>query len=82
MSSQCPIVALWNMTEFVAACLLADGGLPPKVHVVGDGVLFLGVAIAMGMLLVDVVCGLIDYPSMFRTAAQEISVACLLIVMM
>ena len=76
------MVALWNMAEFVAACLLADGGLPPNVHVVGDGALFLGVAIAMGMLLVDVVCGLVDFPSKFRTAAEEISVACLLIVLM
>ena len=76
------MVVLWNGAEFVAACLLADGGMPPKVHVVVDGLLFFGLAIAMGMLLVDVVCGLMDFPSAFRTAPQEIAAACLVIILM
>jgi hypothetical protein len=76
------VVVLWNVAEFIAACLLADGGMPPKVHVVVDALLFLGLAIAMGMLLVDIICGMMDFPSTFRTAPQEIAAACLLIVLM
>lgn len=76
------MVALWNVAEFIAACVLHDGGIPPKIHVVVDGVLFIGVAISMGILLVDIICGVVDFRSTFRTAAEEISSACLLIVLM
>lgn len=66
----------------VFARVRRDGGISPNVHVVVDGVLFLGVATAAGSLLVDVICGFTDFPATFDTAAEEISSACLLIVIM
>ncbi|KAL2195158.1 hypothetical protein P885DRAFT_41370 [Corynascus similis CBS 632.67] len=78
----CPIVALWNTAEIVFAALRRDGGISPNVHVVVDGVLFLGVATAAGTLLVDIICGFTEFESTFDTAAEEISSVCLLIVMM
>jgi hypothetical protein len=54
----------------------------PTVHVVVDGILFLGVATGMGILLVDVICGLTDFGSSFDSAAAEIASVCLLIVLM
>ncbi|KAK4041263.1 hypothetical protein C8A01DRAFT_34676 [Parachaetomium inaequale] len=78
----CPVVALWNTAELVAASLRGDGGIPPNVHVVVDGVLFLGVAVTTGTLLIDVICGITDFKAVFDTAGEEIASVCLLIVMM
>jgi hypothetical protein len=47
-----------------------------------DGVTFLGVATATGMLLVDLICGFVDYPTTFSTAAEEIAGVCLMVVLM
>ena len=66
----------------VAASLRGDGGIPPNIHVVVDGVLFLGVAVATGTLLIDVICGITDFRAVFDTAGEEIASVCLLIVMM
>jgi len=79
---QCPIVALWSTAEFTAAYVTSDGGVRPNVHVVVDSMLFLGVATAMGTLLVDIICGVTDYGASFDTAAEEISGVCLLVVLM
>jgi hypothetical protein len=79
---QCPTVALWSIVEFVAAYVFRDGGIPPNVHVVVDSVLFLGVATAMAILLMDVISGLTDFASTFNTAGEEISSICLLVVLM
>ncbi|EAQ86163.1 hypothetical protein CHGG_07416 [Chaetomium globosum CBS 148.51] len=78
----CPVVALWNTAELVVAGLRRDGGIPPKLHIGVDGVLFLGVATATGTLLVDVICGITDFGAIFDTAGEEIASICLLIVMM
>jgi hypothetical protein len=79
---QCPIVALWSIIEFAAAYVLQDGGIPPNIHVVVDSLLFLGVATAMAILLMDVISGLTDFGSTFDTAGEEISSICLLVVLM
>ncbi|KAK4148320.1 uncharacterized protein C8A04DRAFT_24129 [Dichotomopilus funicola] len=79
---QCPVVALWNTAELVAASFSRHGGIHPNIHVVIDGILFLAVATAAGTLLVDVICGLTDYGPRFTTAGQEITSVCLLVVMM
>ncbi|KAL2175200.1 uncharacterized protein P884DRAFT_248360 [Thermothelomyces heterothallicus CBS 202.75] len=78
----CPVVTLWNAAELVSVRVRRDGGFSPNVHVVIDGVLFLGVATATGSLLVDVICGFTDFEATFDTAAEEISSICLLVVMM
>jgi len=79
---QCPVVAVWSTAEFIVAGIVQDGGISPKIHAVVDGLLFLGLATAMGILLVDIICGVVNFSSEFDTAAQEISTACLLVVMM
>ena len=79
---QCPVVAVWSAAEFIVAGISQDSGISPKIHAVVDGLLFLGLATAMGILLVDIICGIVSFSSEFGTAAQEISSACLLVVMM
>jgi hypothetical protein len=54
----------------------------PNVHVAVDSALFLAVATSMGALLVDIICGVTDYGSSFKTAAEEITSVCLLVVLM
>jgi hypothetical protein len=76
------VVALWNTAELVVASLRRDGGIPPKLHIGVDGALFLGVATATGTLLVDIICGISDFGSLFTTAGEEIASICLLIIMM
>ncbi|KAK3906395.1 hypothetical protein C8A05DRAFT_29755 [Staphylotrichum tortipilum] len=78
----CPVVVIWSAAEFIVSCILQDGGISPKIHAVVDGLLFLGLATAMGILLVDIICGVVSFSSEFDTAAQEIAAACLLVVMM
>ncbi|KAK4234276.1 hypothetical protein C8A03DRAFT_18786 [Achaetomium macrosporum] len=78
----CPIVAFWNTAEFIAACIQRDGGICPNVHVLVDTLLFLGMATGTGILLVDFICGLHDFPSTFESAPTEIASVCLLIVLM
>jgi hypothetical protein len=34
------------------------------------------------MLLVDVICGFVDFPTTFNTAAEEIAAVCLMVVLM
>ncbi|KAK4119189.1 hypothetical protein N657DRAFT_582198 [Parathielavia appendiculata] len=78
----CPVITLWTSAELVAAWLLRDGGIPTNIHLLVDGVIFLGVATATGMLLVDLICGLVDYPSTFGSASDEIASVCLMVVLM
>ncbi|KAK3308337.1 uncharacterized protein B0T15DRAFT_105583 [Chaetomium strumarium] len=78
----CPTVALWNTAEFIAACVLLDGGICPNVHALVEALLFFGMATGTGMLLVDVICGLHDSPTTFESAPAEIASVCLLIVLM
>jgi hypothetical protein len=47
-----------------------------------DGILFVSVAISMGVLLVDIICGIGDFGSAFDAAATEISSVCLLVILM
>jgi hypothetical protein len=79
---QCPIVALWDTAEFIAACVLQDGGICPNVHALVEGLLFFGMATGTGMLVVDVICGLHDFPTTFESAPVEIASVCLLIILM
>ncbi|KAK4100202.1 hypothetical protein N658DRAFT_428391 [Parathielavia hyrcaniae] len=78
----CPIITLWTSAELVTAWLLQDGGIAPKIHLFVDGVIFLGVATATGMLLVDLICGLVDCPATFVSASDEIASVCLMVVLM
>lgn len=79
---QCPLIALWNTAEFIVTYTLRDGGIPPKIHVAVDSVLFLGVSTAMGTLLVDVISGVTEFGSTFNSAGEEITSICLLVVLM
>ncbi|KAL1837401.1 hypothetical protein VTJ49DRAFT_3925 [Mycothermus thermophilus] len=78
----CPIVALWNIVEFTVAYIVRDGGLSPNFHVVVDSLLFVGVATAMGTLLVDVICGVTDFGAAFSSAGEEIACVCFLVALM
>ncbi|KAL2131844.1 hypothetical protein VTI74DRAFT_4558 [Chaetomium olivicolor] len=78
----CPMVVLWDTAEFVTATLNVDKGISPNIHAIVDGVLFLGIAIATGILLADVICGITDLGSRFDSASKEITSACLLIILM
>jgi hypothetical protein len=75
-------VALWDIIEFTVAYVVRDGGLPPSFHVVVDSLLFLGVATAMGTVLVDVICGVTDFGAAFTSVGEEIACVCFLVVLM
>ncbi|KAL2268924.1 hypothetical protein VTJ83DRAFT_3770 [Remersonia thermophila] len=78
----CPMVALWNIAEFAVAYVVRDGGLSPNFHVVVDSLLFVGVATAMGTLLVDVICGVTEFGASFSSASEEIACVCFLVALM
>ncbi|KXX77621.1 hypothetical protein MMYC01_204402 [Madurella mycetomatis] len=83
----CPLTALWDVAEFITACFLRyngirDRGIPPDIHVWVDVALFLGVATATGLLLVDIIIGICDYGPHFDPLAEEIASACLLVFLM
>ncbi|GAB1314773.1 hypothetical protein MFIFM68171_04983 [Madurella fahalii] len=83
----CPITALWGVAEFITACFLRysgirNKGIPPDIHVWVDVALFLGVATATGLLLVDIIIGICDYGAYFDPLAEEIASACLLVFLM
>ncbi|KAJ4302023.1 hypothetical protein N0V88_002156 [Collariella sp. IMI 366227] len=77
-----PAVVLWDTAEFLVAAWHGDMGISPIFHVIVDGLLFVGIAIATGILLIDVVCGITDLGPKFDSAAKEIASACFLIVLM
>lgn len=52
------------------------------MHMWADGLVFLGAATATSILLVNIICGIADFGAVYDSAAQEISSACLMIILM
>ncbi|KAL2261932.1 hypothetical protein VTK26DRAFT_2967 [Humicola hyalothermophila] len=78
----CPLVVLWNAAEFVAMFMLPDGSISPNVLMWADALAFLGTAAATSILLVNIICGVVDFGAFYETEAHEISSACLMVILM
>jgi hypothetical protein len=84
---QCPIVALWNIAELIAVCLFhyrgtGDRGISPSIHAWVDGLVFVGVASATGLLVVDVIIGVGNYGTRYDSLSKEIASITLLVLLM
>ncbi|KAK4114651.1 hypothetical protein N656DRAFT_539842 [Canariomyces notabilis] len=83
----CPIVALWNIAELIAVCLFhyrgtGDRGISPSIHAWVDGLVFVGVASATGLLVVDVIIGVGNYGTRYDSLSKEIASITLLVLLM
>lgn len=71
----------WDAAEFITLCARRGRGISPRVHVWVDGLLFLGVATAMAILMVDVIIDLYDGYSIVEKSRDLVGAALLVLLM-
>ncbi|KAL0465995.1 hypothetical protein QR685DRAFT_114607 [Neurospora intermedia] len=79
-----PVIITWNTAEFIAICIRKSSGIPAVYHVGADGILFVGVAITTGIVLVDLIIGTATFGSVYDEPLAKgiVEVAMLLLLML
>ncbi|EGO61565.1 hypothetical protein NEUTE1DRAFT_58962 [Neurospora tetrasperma FGSC 2508] len=79
-----PVIITWNTAEFIAICVRKSSGIPAVYHVGADGILFVGVAITTGIVLVDLIIGTATFGSAYDEPLAKgiVEVAMLLLLML
>ncbi|KAH8882247.1 hypothetical protein GQ53DRAFT_753739 [Thozetella sp. PMI_491] len=76
------VIATWDSVEFLLLCLRGDKGLPSKVHIFVDAVLFMGAATAATYVFMEVVHDLLSTRTVGALMDTDIADAAFLIGLM